>query len=180
MQENTQKLLEHSQVITEQLQAQEEEMRQNMEELQATQEEMSRNQQSLHETINFKERQISMMNSLLGKVYEGVVFISTDFKIVASNNYVMGDLHYNENDLIGNHPELIFKTSLKKIIDGLQNDPNFILTGVSDRYEAKIMDKFNNIFDSHFVLTKIDEKGKILYGVLFNKKEAELYILTQK
>lgn len=173
MQEKTQKLLEQSQEMTEQMQAQEEEMRQNMEELQATQEEMERNQKSLNEAINFKDLQINMMNSLLGKVYEGIIFINTDYRIVASNNYLMENLHYTENDLMGNYPELIFKTSLKKKLEALQNDPNFILTGVSERQEAKIMDKFNNLFDSRFVITKIEQKGEIFHAVLFNKKDAE-------
>ncbi|HET8859710.1 GAF domain-containing protein [Marivirga sp.] len=173
MQEKTQKLLEQSQEMTEQMQAQEEEMRQNMEELQATQEEMERNQKSLNKAINFKDLQINMMNSLLGKVYEGVIFINKDYQIVASNNYITDDLHYNEGDLMGNNPELIFKTSLKKKIEALQNDPNFILTGVSERQEAKIMDKFNNIFDSRFVITKIEQKGEVFHAVLFNKKDAE-------
>lgn len=173
MQEKTQKLLEQSQEMTEQMQAQEEEMRQNMEELQATQEEMNRNQHSLNEAINFKDLQINMMSNLLGKVYEGIIFINTDYQIVASNNYLLDDLHYNEFDLVGNHPELVFKTSLKKRIEALQNDPNFILTGVSERQEAKIMDKFSNIFDSRFVITKIEHKGEIFHAVLFNKKDAE-------
>jgi methyl-accepting chemotaxis protein len=173
MQEQTQKLLEQSQEMTEQMRAQEEEMRQNMEELQATQEEMSRNQKSLNETINFKDMQLNMMNSLLGKVYEGMLFINKDYQIEASNNYLMDELQYNQNDLLGNHPELIFKTSLKKNIEGLQNDPNFILTGISERHEAKIMDKFGNIFDSRFVITQIENKGEIYHAVLFNKKDAE-------
>lgn len=45
--ENTKKLLQESQMATEQLRAQEEEMRQNMEELAATQEEMKRRQDEL-------------------------------------------------------------------------------------------------------------------------------------
>ena len=173
MQEKTQKLLEKSQEITEEMQAQEEEMRQNMEELQATQEEMERNQKSLNEAISFKDLQINMMNSLLGKVYEGIIFINTNYQIVTSNNYLMDDLHYSENDLMGNHPELVFKTSLKKKIESLHNDPKFILTGVSERQEAKIMDKFSNIFDSRFVITKIEHKGEVFHAVLFNKKDAE-------
>ncbi len=173
MQEQTQNLLEQSQEMTEQLRAQEEEMRQNMEELQATQEEMERNQKSLNKTLNFKDLQINMMNSLLGKVYEGVIFINANYEIAASSNYLREDLHYSENDLIGNHPELVFKTSLKNKIEALQNDPNFILTGVSERQEAKIMDKFSNIFDSRFVITKIEQKGQVFHAVLFNKKDAE-------
>ncbi|MCU0390169.1 MAG: GAF domain-containing protein [Thermoflexibacter sp.] len=48
--EKTKKLLEDAQMLTEQLRAQEEEMRQNVEELQSTQEEMSRNQLELEAT----------------------------------------------------------------------------------------------------------------------------------
>lgn len=173
MQEKTQKLLEQSQDMTEQMRAQEEEMRQNMEELQATQEEMERNQKSLQQAINFKDLQINMMNSLLDKVYEGIIFINSDYQIVTTNNYLMTDLHYNEHDLMGNTPEIIFKTSLKKRIEALQNDPNFILTGISERQEAKIMDKFNTIFDSRFVITKIEHEGAVFHAVLFNKKDAE-------
>ena len=173
MQEKTQKLLEHSQEMTEQLQAQEEEMRQNMEELQATQEEMSRNQKSLNESISLKDFQLKMMNSLLGKVYEGILFINKDYQIAASNNYIVEELRYNENDLIGNNPELIFKTPLKKKIEALQNDPKFILTGISERQEAQIIDKFNNVFDTRFVMTKIEQNEEQFYAVLFNKKESE-------
>jgi methyl-accepting chemotaxis protein len=173
MQEETKKLLIQSQDMTEQMQAQEEEMRQNMEELQATQEEMSRNHQSLTQDIKFKDLQINMMNSLLSKVYEGILFINNEYQIVASNNYLTNNLSYSEKDLIGNHPELVFKTSLKKKIDALQNDPNFILTGVSERQEAKIMDKFSNIFDSRFVITMIEYQTEIFHAVLFNKKEVE-------
>jgi methyl-accepting chemotaxis protein len=173
MQEKTQKLLEQSQDMTEQMLAQEEEMRQNMEELQATQEEMNRNQRSLNEAINFKDLQLNLMNSLLEKVYEGMLFINKDYQIVASNDYLLAELQYTQHDLMGNHPELVFKTPLKKLIETLQNDPNFILTGVSERHEAKIMDKFSNLFDSRFVITQIHHKGEVFHAVLFNKKDAE-------
>ena len=83
------------------------------------------------------------------------------------------ELQYNDNDLMNNHPELIFKTSLKKKIEALQNDPIFILTGVSERHEAKIMDKFSNIYDSRFVITQIEHKGELFHAVLFNKRDAE-------
>ncbi len=173
MQEQTQIFLEQSQEMTEQLKAQEEEMRQNMEELQATQEEMSRNQKSLQKAIGFKDLQVNMMNGLLNKVYEGILFINQEYKIVASNNYLLSSLDYSEDDLIGNNPELVFKTSLKKVINALNNDPNFILTGISERKEAKIMTKFGQLFDSKFVITKVDNESDIVYAILFNKKEVE-------
>ncbi|WMN06320.1 GAF domain-containing protein [Marivirga arenosa] len=173
MQEKTNYLLKNSQEMTEQLRSQEEEMRQNMEELQATQEEMSRNEKTLHHKINFKNLQIDMMDGLLGKVYEGVLFFDHNFRIISSNNYVLKTLSYSEADLSGNHPDLILKSHIEKEIESLYNDPSFILTGVSERKESKIMDKYGSSYDCRYVLTKVEYNQKIYYSILFNKTEAE-------
>ncbi|MBY0424593.1 MAG: hypothetical protein K2Q22_03065, partial [Cytophagales bacterium] len=52
----TQNLLQESQIMSESLRAQEEEMRQNMEELQATQEEMLRRTSELEKEMEEKDR----------------------------------------------------------------------------------------------------------------------------
>ena len=89
-------LLEETQQMAEQMQAQEEEMRQNMEELQATQEEMHRNTQE----IILKE---ANLNSLINNIGAAVVSIDQNFIILAVNNemisiYEKMGIHFKAGD----------------------------------------------------------------------------------
>jgi methyl-accepting chemotaxis protein len=61
--EKTRELLEQSQQMTEEMQAQEEEMRQNMEELEATQEEMRRNEQKYIDEIHDLRERLQQLES---------------------------------------------------------------------------------------------------------------------
>ncbi|MGF1638918.1 MAG: hypothetical protein ACFCUU_17720, partial [Cyclobacteriaceae bacterium] len=101
-------------------------------------------------------------------------FLDSKYKIVTYNNYLINDLQYEVNDLKGNHPELLFKTSLKKKIEALENDANFILTGFSIRHETKIIDKFGANYDVRFVITKIEHENKVYHTVLFNRAKSEV------
>lgn len=81
--QKTVKLLEDSEIMTEQMQAQEEEMRQNLEELQATQEEMARTQNEL----KTKE---SNIRSLIDNTEDTIFAIDTKYVITVVNS-TLGD-----------------------------------------------------------------------------------------
>jgi methyl-accepting chemotaxis protein len=173
MQEKTTLLLQDSQEMTEELKAQEEEMRQNMEELQATQEEMTRNQQNIEAQLEGVKLEKKLFNRLIAKVYDGVLVIDEHYKIVAISQYLQDELYFNKEDLIGNTPEQVFKCSLDKRISELDSDPQFILTGISERKECAIMDKYGAIDQAKFVMTKIKANGCFYSFILFNKVSQE-------
>jgi PAS domain S-box-containing protein len=87
--EKTTRLLQESQIMTEQMQAQEEEMRQNMEELQATQEEMERNQNIIRQ----REGILDATNL--------VVEISEMLSIIQANEKLCKTLGYDIEELKG-------------------------------------------------------------------------------
>ncbi|MEM7109119.1 MAG: PAS domain S-box protein, partial [Bacteroidota bacterium] len=79
--QQTQILLEKSNQMTEEMQAQEEEMRQNMEEMQATQEEMARTQKDLAE----KE---TNLNALINNTSDSIITIDRAYNILVMNDVV--------------------------------------------------------------------------------------------
>ncbi|MEQ9443760.1 MAG: GAF domain-containing protein [Cyclobacteriaceae bacterium] len=88
----TQVLLEESQQMTEQMQAQEEEMRQNMEELQATQEEMHRKQRELENTLGeakqreegFEESE-NRLNSIINNIPKFIFWKNKELEFLGCN-----------------------------------------------------------------------------------------------
>lgn len=81
----TERLLREQQELTEQLRAQEEEMRQNLEELQATQEEMERNQKQLHSLLQESQRKEELLNTLINNTSDLIIAIDTDYRISIHN-----------------------------------------------------------------------------------------------
>ncbi|WP_051633187.1 Cache 3/Cache 2 fusion domain-containing protein [Thermonema rossianum] len=81
----TQQLLLEQQELTEQLRAQEEEMRQNLEELQATQEEMERSQKQLHAIVNEAQRKEELLSSLINNTQDLIVAIDDKYQITIFN-----------------------------------------------------------------------------------------------
>jgi len=81
----TQKLLQEQQELTEQLRAQEEEMRQNLEELQATQEEMERSQKQLQVIVSEAQRKEELLSSLINNTQDLIVAIDDKYTITIFN-----------------------------------------------------------------------------------------------
>lgn len=90
----TQSLLEKSQIMTEELRAQEEEMRQNMEELQATQEEMERNVTSLKQlTKEFEVRErIFGLTTILSESDKYGTILDVNSKLCEVSGYTKEEL----------------------------------------------------------------------------------------
>ncbi|BDD06302.1 GAF domain-containing protein [Aureibacter tunicatorum] len=130
--EKTQRLLEASTELTEQLQAQEEEMRQNMEELEATQEEMQRN---IHE----KEGWALIINQT-----NVVLNLDQALKIKSANMQATELSGFAEHELIGKDLKfLIDDENVLKKIEFMA--PNEVVTGTW---------KFKTQNDDHSLLLK--------------------------
>ncbi|PTB97010.1 hypothetical protein C9994_04895 [Marivirga lumbricoides] len=173
MQQHTKELLAKSQQMTEDLRAQEEEVRQNMEELAATQDEMSRQNQQTAFYLNKIEKTNHILSGTLSKIYDGLIIMDDQQCIMEVNAYIKEKLYYNEDDVEGNSPELILKTSINKIIKNLHNDPHFLSKGISESKVCKMMDKFGKIEEAQFVITEIESDGIHFYSIMFNKLEKQ-------
>lgn len=173
IQEKAKNLLENSQEMAEQLQAQEEEIRQNLEELQATQEIMKKENHSLNSILEELKLEKKLFNQLIAKVYDGVIIIDSNYRIKAISSYLTTSLHYKKKDLIGEHPEIVFKASIDKEIEGLQRDPSFILTAISERKGAVIMDKYGKMEKVKYVLSTLNVKDETYSVLLFNNEKEE-------
>ena len=92
----TQKLLNESTQMTEQMQAQEEEMRQNMEEMQATQEEMDRKQRSM-------EKREGRFRAILDNAQASYVSVSEQGYVDFFNSNAMESFGYGAEELEGLH-----------------------------------------------------------------------------
>ncbi len=91
------RLLEESQMKSEQMQAQEEEMRQNMEELTATQEEMKRKQRELEKLKLDLEDKISVKDSSLKELQEQLLTISSLPSIACQRNHLWEFMAFSGN-----------------------------------------------------------------------------------
>lgn len=110
--ENTNKLLKDSQILTNELQTREEEMRQNMEELAATQEDMERNQIQLKSLFNAIDETLSMVE------------FDSNGKLINANEQFLKSIK-KEEDVIGHY-------SLNKLL-GNSNNPNEIWSKLLDK-----------------------------------------------
>ena len=98
----TQKLLNESTQMTEQMQAQEEEMRQNMEEMQATQEEMDRKQRSM-------EVREGRFKAILNNATASYISINEQGYVDFFNSNATETFGYGEEELEGLHASKLFQ-----------------------------------------------------------------------
>lgn len=146
----TSHLLEQSQQQSEEMSAQEEEMRQNMEELQATQEESTRKGSELNSTIE-------AIDSFLLKAE-----FDLDFTIINANEAFLNKFEYNIDEIIGvNAKSFIAKKDIAKF----QTKLNKTLGGVSFKETTNLISKSGNKLKliTSFTPVFIDERiDKIL------------------
>ncbi len=152
----TRSLLEQSQIMTEELRAQEEEMRQNMEELQATQEEMERNVVSLKsmtKELEVRER-IFGLTTILSEsdLYGTILDINSKF------NEVSG---YSREELIGKPHNILRDPDMPKELFKLFWDT--IKAGKIFKGIIKNRGKGGIVYWVHATIVPIkDDEGKIV------------------
>jgi len=99
--EKTRMLLEVSQSQTEEMRAQEEEMRQNMEELEATQEQMARQMQELSELKQNLEKEKYLFASLMDNLPDMIYYKDLQSKLIRISKHMSKHFGKPEEDLIG-------------------------------------------------------------------------------
>jgi PAS domain S-box-containing protein len=99
--EKTNQLLAVSQEQTEEMRAQEEEMRQNMEELEATQEQMHRTVEELATLKGNLEKEKYLLDSLMDNIPDAIYFKDRVSKFLRVSKYLAGHFSGNVDELIG-------------------------------------------------------------------------------
>lgn len=99
--EKTNQLLAVSQEQTEEMRAQEEEMRQNMEELEATQEQMHRTVEELATLKANLEKEKYLLDSLMDNLPDAIYFKDRVSKFIRVSKYLASHFSGNVDDLIG-------------------------------------------------------------------------------
>lgn len=99
--EKTKILLSTSQEQSEEMRAQEEEMRQNMEEIEATQEQMHRQVTELNELKNKMEHEKELFSALMDNIPDAIYFKDLESKFIRVSKYLAKHFKATEEELIG-------------------------------------------------------------------------------
>ncbi len=130
--ERTRKLLAESQTMSQELQEQQEVLRQNAEEMEATQEELKRTNQRLEDQIEEVNRTQKRMQLLLENASEVITIYEKDGIVRYISPSVEKILGYKQEDLIGNndidkvHPDS--RDEIRRLFVELTENPNESIT----------------------------------------------------
>ena len=150
----TQKLLNESTEMTEQMQSQEEEMRQNMEELQATQEEMNRKQRAM------QQREIRI-RAVLDCAPEAYINVDADGEVVLSNSQAVDTFGYRAEELEGLHASKLFQDV--NAIDML----DFLHERTGKSFAQTFQNQQGQAFSSEVTISTYDAQGDTGYVIRF-------------
>jgi len=131
--DRTRRLLEESQKMSNELQEQQEVLRQNAEEMAATQEELKRTNQRLEDQIEEVNRTQNRMQLLLENASEVIAIYEEDKSIRYISPSVTKILGYDQNDLIG------------------VNDQKYVHKDYLDQYHKMFQEVFDNPYESKTV-----------------------------
>lgn len=167
MQERTKTLLRDSQQLTEELQANEEEIRQNMEEMQATQEEVARKTSEMEEAVNKAFALSDGYSAVLNQVFKGVMVCDEQFSVNLVSLPLVQRLAYCEEEIKNQHIQEFFTIDLAEAFRTLDNDPQFIIHGVSDVHKTQVFNRMGVKFDAKVQFTRYEIESVRYYSVLF-------------
>ena len=154
----TQRLLNESTEMTEQMQAQEEEMRQNMEELQATQEEMDRKQRAM------QKREIRI-RAVLDCTPDAYITVNAEGEVSLSNRQAAATFGYHTEALEGLHASKLFHNV--NAIDML----DFLHEHTNQSFVQEFLSQQGREFSAEVNVSPYDAHGNVGYVVRFADAE---------
>ncbi|MCS7019075.1 MAG: PAS domain S-box protein [Cytophagales bacterium] len=142
--ERTQRLLQESQSISEQLRVQEEEMRQNLEELLSTQEQSMRN-------MEIAKTSTQILEQIIESLPDGVIQVDAEWHIIKVNNNFCKMTGYSRETLLGSNIVRFAK----------QLNPAAVKFGVN--YVQEITRKDRSVFMAQLTFHQLGEEERIVY-----------------
>ncbi len=168
MQKQTNSLLEQATTLAESLRANEDFLRKNMEELQNTQMEMEDKTCYLENQNHLLQKQLSVYDLLVSKVYNGIILVDENNCIAFLNSFAVNFLGRDAEDLTGKNADEILKVSVSSKIKNLKGDPQFVFNGVSSETILKVVSPAGTDSRLRMVIVKMGEADGFSYGLLFN------------
>ncbi|MGB3848738.1 MAG: GAF domain-containing protein [Tunicatimonas sp.] len=150
----TQRLLNESTEMTEQMQAQEEEMRQNMEELQATQEEMDRKQRAM-------QGREARIRAVLDCTPSAYINVDDAGEVALSNRVAVDKFGYEAEELEGMHASKLFVDV--NAIDMLE----FLREHTGESFEQTFQTQHGHKFSAQVVISTYEIQESTGYVVRF-------------
>lgn len=148
----TQKLLNDSTEMTEQMQAQEEEMRQNMEELQATQEEMDRKQRAM-------QGRETRIRAMLDCTPDAYVNVNAKGEVNLSNRQAADTFGYDAEEMDGLHASKLFhEVNAIDLLDFLREHAN-------QPFMQMFRNRMNREFSAEVTISPYNAQGNSDYIV---------------
>ncbi|MDW7690466.1 GAF domain-containing protein [Flammeovirgaceae bacterium SG7u.111] len=179
----TNRLLEKSKVMTEQLQASEEELRQNMEELQSTQEEMSRSNGELQEKMAQYQLYYELYDHVLSSFFDGFIVINKDYSIEYIDDAFTKLGFFKKENLIGQHIGKLFNGN-HLAIHFLTNAANMYSSSNENKAltnKITLHDERGNEWNTYVTVVEKKKNEENVYCILFrlgldpqNKREKNI------
>ncbi|WP_448520281.1 GAF domain-containing protein [Rhodoflexus sp.] len=142
--ERTQRLLQESQSISEQLRVQEEEMRQNLEELLSTQEQSARN-------IEMAKSSSEMLEQIIESLPDAILQVDGDWHILKVNNNLCKMTGYSQAALLGSSITRLAK----------QSNPAMLKSG--ETYIQEITRKDRSTFMGEMSIRQLKDDEMLIY-----------------
>ncbi len=123
--------------------------------------------------LNDVSEEALIYQSIVGKVYDGLIITDEYFRINKVNRYVADHFHYQEKDLAGESIDVLIEREYDNVLDlkDKQFKLNFKLFDQNVR--GTIVDSQGNNHEVEIICGKLEIEAKLVYIFLFNEtKEA--------
>lgn len=185
-QDQTKKLLEDSQVLAEQLRAQEEEMRQNMEELQATQEDLQRKNVEMENAQKELTKEKYLMEALMKSTTDNIYFKDLKSRFIRISNSLASAFGTNNPaDVVGKSDFDFFTEEHAR--PAYEGEQEIIRTGkpIIDLVEKETWEDGRETYVSTSKMPLRDLSGKIIgtFGIsrdVTNTKRMEFELIKKE
>lgn len=128
--------------------------------------------QEFESKLNAISEESYIYQSIINRVYGGVIITDAQFRITKVNNYVLKKLKFEKGALEGLRIDDILEIDFQNIIDlkDRRHKLNYILSQQNSK--GKLTDNLGNEFEIESLAGKLELEEKIIYIFLFNEKEA--------
>ncbi|MDX2301416.1 MAG: GAF domain-containing protein [Microscillaceae bacterium] len=170
--EQTRKLLAATEDLAKTAQEKEAQLQKQLEDYQSwVQEFESRISQASEEALIYQ--------SIVGRVYTGLIVTDATFKITQLNEHVSRLFGYDQSELIGEAVDVLIESNHDNILD--LKDKRFRLNFqlFSQNVGGKIINRFGEVYEVELMCGKLELESKTVYVFMFNQLEEAMAATAQ-